>query len=84
MVVAVQLKWGVACACIFCIIIINFGYRQESSLVILFKIDENSKVGLHNAVLPFGLAVNLKVKGDGKLPLDSEEITKQWPKFGDE
>ncbi len=48
---------------IFCIIVGEFSHRQWSSPVILFVIDEDSEVGLHRTILPFGLAVGLQVEG---------------------
>ena len=45
------------------IIIGEFSHRQEPSPVVLLIIDEDAKVGLHNTILPFSLAIGLRVEG---------------------
>lgn len=67
--------------CVFRIIIPKLGYRQEFYLIILFIIDKNLKVSLHNAILPLYLAVFLKIKNNGELPFDAKEIIEQQPEY---
>lgn len=55
-------------ASILCIIICEFRYYKESSLIDLFKIDKNLEVSFHNTVLPFCLAINLGIE-NGEEPL---------------
>ncbi len=40
----------------------------------MLEIDEGSEVGLHSAVLPFGLAISLRVEGCGERSLDPIEV----------
>ena len=49
--------------------------------MILLKFDDDSKVGVYGAVLPFGLIVCLRVKGGQEALFDVKEVTKQWPEF---
>ena len=64
-------------ACIFGIIISKLGHGQESGPIILFKIDEDSKIGLYGTILPFCLAVCLRVKSGGEAAFDPKEIIEQ-------
>ena len=77
MVAVVQLKGCVAGAGIFRIIISKFSHQKEPCSVVLLEINEGTKVGFHCAVLPLGLAVNLRIEGCGKSPFNSEKVTKQ-------
>lgn len=49
-------------AAIFNIIIYKLSHWQKFNLIILLKIDQNSKIGLHSDVLPFYFAISLKMK----------------------
>ncbi len=42
--------------------------------MILLEIDKGSEIGLHGAVLPFGLAISLRVEGCGKPSFDPKEV----------
>ena len=75
-VAAVQLKWCVAVASIFCIIIGELSHWKELCLVVLLEFDEDTEISFYCAVLPLGLAVSLRVEGCGKSLFDSEEVTK--------
>ncbi len=57
------------------VVVGKLSYWEESSFIILFIIDKSSEVGLHHTVLPFGLAINLKVESGRDPLLDSKEVT---------
>ena len=75
MIFAIELKRHVAGASIFGIIIGKFCHKKNPCLVILFEIDEGSKVGFYCTILCFGLTVYLWVEGGGKSLLDAMEKT---------
>ena len=62
MVAAIQLKRYVTGAWIFGVIICKHGDQQKSCLVILFEVDEGSKVSLHDTILLFGLTICLRME----------------------
>ena len=43
----------------------------------MFKVDKNSKIGLYGAVLPFCLAISLRMESRGEPPFDAEKVAKQ-------
>ena len=47
----------------------------------MLEIDKSLEVGFHSAVLPFGLAVSLGMKGAEKPTLNAKEVAEQWPEF---
>lgn len=63
MLAAVQLKWYVAGAYIFVIVINKLGHWQKPCSVILIKVSKGLKINLYGDVLPFCLSVNLEIKG---------------------
>ena len=42
------------------------------------------KIHFHGAILPFGLAVGLRVEYGRNFPLNFEKVTKQWLELWDE
>lgn len=72
-IVAVQLKGCVVGASIFCIIIDQFNYWKEFCPIVLLKVDKDLEIDFHYTVLPFSLAVNLRVKGSKKSLLNVQE-----------
>lgn len=64
-------------AYIFSIVIKKLSYWQELCLVILFKIDKNSKINFYYIILLFDLAVNLKIKSGEELLFDDKKIAKE-------
>lgn len=46
----------------FCIIVCKFAYKWKLCLVVLFVVDIKLEVGLHTAVLSFGLTICLGLK----------------------
>lgn len=64
MIAAIQLKRFVVDADVFHIIIDKLSYRQKLDLIILFKIHKDLEISLHSTVLPFGLAIGLRVKSN--------------------
>ena len=75
MTTVVQLKQYMGGACIFGIVISELGYWQELCPIILFEVDKSSKVGLYGAVLPFHLAVHLRIKCGREPLLDAQKVT---------
>ena len=63
MEVAIQLEGGIAGAGIFCIIIGKFSHWQQPCPVILFIVDKSLEVGIHYIIVPFSLAISLRVEG---------------------
>ena len=74
MISALKFKKHVANASIFGIIIGKFCYKKKLCLVILFEIDENSKIGFYCIILPLNLTVRLWMEGGRKLLLDAKKI----------
>ena len=74
MISAVEFKRHIAGASILGIIIGKFCYKKKPCLIILLKVDKNSEVGFHYAILPFGLIVYLWIEGDREPLLDAKEI----------
>lgn len=52
-------------ASIIGIIINKFGHRQKPGPIILFEIDKCIKIYFYTIVLPFGLAICVKIKCGG-------------------
>ena len=38
-------------------------------------------MGLHSTVLPFCLAINLRIRSYKESPFNAKEVTKQWPEL---
>lgn len=75
MLTLVEFEWGITCTGIFRIIVSKFGYWEKFHLIILFIVDESSKVDLYSTFLLFCLAIGLQIEDCWKLLLDSKEIT---------
>ena len=75
MISAIELKKCVANASIFGIVVGKFCYGKKPCPIILLKVDKGSEVGFHYTILPFSLAVCLRMEGDEEFPLDAKEIT---------
>lgn len=73
-VVAIELERCIMSICILCIIVYKFCYEQESYLVILLSVDKNMRVRFHGTVLPFGLAIFLRIEDYRKLLLDVKKV----------
>ena len=74
MIAVDEVKKPVANASIFGIIISEFCHKKKPCPVILFEIDESSKVGFYCIILPFGLTFYLKVENGKKFLLDVEKV----------
>lgn len=61
---------------IFDIVICKIGHWQEPSLIMLFKVDKNSKVGLYYAILMFCLTVSLGVECREEPSFDVKKVAK--------
>lgn len=70
MVAIIKLKRYVASIYNFSVVINNFSNSEEFNPIILFVIDENSKVSFYYTILPLSLAINLKIKSGKKSLLD--------------
>ena len=79
----VKLEKRIPCAG-FRIIISKLHHRQEPRPVVLFVINQSSKVSFHYAVLPLNLAIGLRVEGGREPPFDAQEIAQRGSKLGSE
>lgn len=61
---------------IFCIPICKFCYAQKFFSVILLPINKNPEIDIHDAILPLGLAVCLRIKDSRQLSFDIEKVAK--------
>lgn len=59
---------------VFGIIINKFSHWKESSLVVLFKINKNTKIRLYDTILILGFAISSGVKHSRKSAFDHKEI----------
>ena len=71
MVAAVEFKMCVSNTGIFGIVLCKFSYWQEACLVILFLVHQSSEVCFYCAVLPFGLAINVRMESCRESSFDS-------------
>lgn len=71
---AVEFKKYIAGICIFCIIIIEFYYKQELCSVILLLVDKYLEKSFYDTILLLGLAICLRIKNNRELLLDAKEI----------
>ena len=74
MISVIELKKCVAGAGIFGIVVGKLHHGKKSYSIILLEVDKNLEVGFHRTILPFNLAVRLRIEGGGEFPLDAEEI----------
>ena len=74
MIFAIKFKKYVIGTSIFGIVVDKLCNRKKPCLVILFKIDKDSKVGFHHIILSFSLTVHLWVKSGKESPLNTKEI----------
>lgn len=73
-VVTIKLKKHMVDTCIFSIVLDKFSYLKESSLIILLIIVKSSKVGFYYTVLPFNIAINIKIKGNEGFSLNPQKL----------
>lgn len=71
MITTVELKRDIIDSYILDIIIGKLYYRQKPSLVVLFPIDKNLKVGFYDAILLLSLTVGLWLQSGRELLLDA-------------
>ena len=74
MISSIELKKRMASFSIFGIIIGNFCYKKKLYLIILLKVDKNSKMGFYYIILPLSLVIRLWKKGNRKSLLDASKI----------
>ena len=74
MISAIELKRCVAGAGILGIVVRKFCHGKKPCPIILLEVDKNLEVGFYCTILPFSLAVRLRVEGGGESLLDAEEI----------
>ena len=77
MIAAIQLKQVIAGVYFLNIVIYKLSYWQKFKLILLFKINKNSKVSLYNTVLSFYLAINLMIKNSCKFLFNTKKVAKQ-------
>ena len=71
---AIKLEKYITRTSIFCIIVSKFSYKKESSPIILFIINENLEIDLYYIILPFNLAISLRLESNEEPLLDSKEV----------
>lgn len=77
MVAIVQLKWYIADAYIFGIIISKHNHKQELDPIVLIEIDKSLKICLHNTVLPLYFTFCLRAKSGQEIILNLKKVAKQ-------
>lgn len=73
MIATVELKYNITGTRFFAISNGKLRYREESGLIFLFIVNENSKIGLHGAVPSFCLVISLGIKLSRVPLLDFQE-----------
>ena len=73
MISLIELEKYVTNTGILDIVVSKLYHRKKLYLVILFKIDKDSKIGFYYNILPFDLTICLLVKSDGKFYLISRK-----------
>ena len=81
MIFVIKFKKHITGVCIFGIIICKLGYWLKPSLIVLFKADKTSKIGLYCTILVFCLPVGLKMKCGRELSLDTKKVEEQEPEL---
>ena len=77
MIATIHLEKCMTGARVIDIIIRELGYCEEPGLIVLLEIDKSLEVGFHGTVLPFGLAVGLRIEGGEKPTLHAEEVAER-------
>ena len=77
MIVAIELKSGIANICIFGIVVKKLDQCQKSSPIALPEINKDLKVCIFSPVLPLDLTMNLRIKSNKKSPFYSKEVAEQ-------
>ena len=74
MIAAVQLKKYIVNTSIFDFVINKLSNLQELYLIILVKINKNSKLHFYNTILFFYLLISLRVKNNKKFLLNIKKV----------
>ena len=74
MIAAVQLKKYIVNTSIFDFVINKLSNLQELYLIILVKINKNSKLYFYNTILFFYLLISLRVKNNKKFLLNIKKV----------
>ena len=77
MVAIIQLKKHVVVTCIFGIIVYKLGYKQNPSLIVLFKVDKSPKIYLYSTIQPFCLAIYYKIKSRREPLFNAKKVAEQ-------
>ena len=56
------------------VIVGKLRYKKKPYLIILLEIDKGLEIGFHRTILPFRLAVYLRVEGGGESLLNAKKI----------
>ena len=78
---AVELKKHVPRTNVFCVILSKFRHRQKPCPVVLFVINEDSKVSFYCAILLLSLALGLRVKDGRESMFDAQEVAQEGPEL---
>lgn len=70
----IQHKIYIADIYIFYIVICKLCYWQKLGLIILLEIDKKLEIIIYYAVLPFDLAISLRIKNSKELLFDTKEV----------
>ena len=71
---AVELERCVSLAGVFCVIISEFCYRSEPRQVVLFVINESSKLNFYCSVLALSLVIGLRVETGIEPSFDAQKV----------
>ena len=71
MVAGIEFEKRIASIGICGIVICKFSHWQEAYLIILFLVNKDSEICLYCAVLPFGLAISLRIESRREFSFDS-------------
>lgn len=74
MIAVIQFKKHVASILILRIVVCKFSNKQKSCPIVLFPVDENTKINLHYAVFPLGLTICLQIECNGELLFNFEKV----------
>lgn len=81
MITAVKFKIYILNDSIFSIISYKLSYEQRFYIVILLKINKNSKIYSYYTIWTFDLTINLKMQNNKKFVFYLKEVVEQKPEF---
>ena len=72
---AIKLETYMASTGILGVVVGKFRYKKKPCPIILLEVNKGLEVSFHCTILPFRLAIRLRVEGNGEFSLDAKEIT---------